>query len=55
MKRLRMEESDYEKLKQLEDAFEKKDLSFFKSFLHDPKEYPLLLRVHSSACSNRFC
>ena len=47
MKRLHMEKSDYEKLKQLEDAFERKDLSFFKRFLHDSKEYPLLLRVHS--------
>ena len=42
-----MEERDYEKLKQLEDAFERKDISFFKGFLENSKELPLLLRVHS--------
>ena len=47
LKRLRMGENDYERLKQLEDAFEKKDLAFFKTFLDNSKELPLLLRVHS--------
>lgn len=47
MKHLRMEERDYEQLKQLEDAFERKDLSFFRRFLENSKQYPLLLRVHS--------
>ena len=42
-----MEETDYEKLEQLEDAFENKDLAFFKKFLENSKELPLLLRVHS--------
>ena len=39
--------NDYVKLKQLEDAFEKKDLEFFKTFLESAKDLPLLLRVHS--------
>lgn len=47
MGHLRMEDDDYEKLKELEDAFERKDLSFFKAFLKNSKEFPLLLRVHS--------
>jgi deoxyhypusine monooxygenase len=47
LERLRMNESDYGKLKQLEEAFEKKDLAFFKAFLDGSKEFPLLLRVHS--------
>jgi deoxyhypusine monooxygenase len=42
-----MQEDDYEKLRQLEEAFERKDLSFFKSFLAQGKNLPLLLRVHS--------
>jgi deoxyhypusine monooxygenase len=42
-----MEEEDYGALRKLEEAFERKDLSFFKSFLESSKEYPLLLRVHS--------
>lgn len=42
-----MGENDYVKLKQLEDAFERKDLEFFKAFLGNSKELPLLLRVHS--------
>ena len=42
-----MEDNDYEKLKQLEDAFERKDLDFFKTFLDNSKDLPLLLRVHS--------
>ena len=47
MKKLRMENNDYKKLKQLEDAFERKDLTFFKTILDNSKELPLLLRVHS--------
>ena len=47
MTRLQMGENDYAKLKQLEDAFERKDLEFFKAFLGNSKELPLLLRVHS--------
>jgi len=42
-----MQDSDYEKLRQLEEAFERKDLSFFQAFLENSKEFPLLLRVHS--------
>jgi deoxyhypusine monooxygenase len=42
-----MEDRDYGKLKELEEAFERKDLSFFKTFLQNSKEFPLLLRVHS--------
>ena len=42
-----MEERDYDKLGQLEEAFERKDLGFFKAFMKEAKEYPLLLRVHS--------
>jgi deoxyhypusine monooxygenase len=42
-----MEDGDYEKLRQLEEAFEKKDLAFFKAFLKETKQFPLLLRVHS--------
>ena len=47
LKHLRMEDSDYKALSELEDAFERKDLSFFKTFLEGSKELPLLLRVHS--------
>jgi deoxyhypusine monooxygenase len=42
-----MEDRDYQKLRELEEAFERKDLSFFKTFLQCAKDYPLLLRVHS--------
>jgi deoxyhypusine monooxygenase len=47
LNRLRMEDNDYEKLKQLEEAFERKDLAFFKTFLDNSHDFPLLLRVHS--------
>lgn len=42
-----MEAADYEKLNQLEEAFERKDLTFFKTFLESSQDLPLLLRVHS--------
>jgi deoxyhypusine monooxygenase len=42
-----MEDRDYENLRELEEAFERKDLPFFKRFLERSKEFPLLLRVHS--------
>ena len=42
-----MEDADYEKLEQLEAAFEKKDLAFFKKFFDNSKDLPILLRVHS--------
>jgi len=42
-----MEEHDYEALSQLEQAFERKDLTFFKDFLGKSRNFPLLLRVHS--------
>jgi hypothetical protein len=42
-----MRDDDYKTLAKLEEAFEKKDLSFFKSFLKTSKGLPLLLRVHS--------
>ena len=45
--RLRMEEADFEALDELEKAFERKDLMFFKAFLERSKDYPLLLRVHA--------
>jgi len=44
---LNMEKDDYEILRELEEAFERKDLQFFKNFLERSKNYPLLLRVHS--------
>ncbi len=44
---LRMGKDDYDALGKLEEAFERKDLQFFKSFLERSKDYPLLLRVHS--------
>ena len=44
---LSMEKDDYEVLGKLEEAFERKDLQFFKTFLERSKDYPLLLRVHS--------
>jgi HEAT repeat protein len=47
MGELRMRDSDYEKLARLEEAFERKDLEYFKSFLRETKNLPLLLRVHS--------
>jgi deoxyhypusine monooxygenase len=42
-----MRDDDYKTLAKLEEAFERKDLSFFKSFLQNLKGLPLLLRVHS--------
>ena len=42
-----MEKDDYDVLGELEEAFERKDLRFFKTFLERSKDYPLLLRVHS--------
>jgi len=42
-----MQDSDYEKLMQLEEAFGRKDLSFFMAFLENSKEFPLSLRVYS--------
>ena len=47
LKHLRMKDDDYEKLNQLEEAFERKDLAFFKTFLDNSPDFPLLLRVHS--------
>ncbi len=47
MDELRMQENDYEALAKLEEAFERKDLTYFKSFLQKSKGLPLLLRVHS--------
>jgi hypothetical protein len=44
---LRMNEADYAKLAELEDAFERKDLEYFKTFLGKSSGLPLLLRVHS--------
>ena len=43
---LHMSENDYETLKKLEDAFERKDLHYFISFLENSEDLPLLLRVH---------
>lgn len=42
-----MQENDYETLTKLEEAFERKDLAYFKLFLQKSKGMPLLLRVHS--------
>ncbi len=47
MDELRMQGNDYETLAKLEEAFERKDLTYFKSFLQKSKGLPLLLRVHS--------
>ena len=47
MDEMRMRDDDYNTLAKLEEAFERKDLSFFKSFLQNSKGLPLLLRVHS--------
>ena len=43
----RMKTEDYKSLALLEDAFERKDISHFISFLDHSKELPLLLRVHA--------
>lgn len=42
-----MREADYTVLMQLEEAFERKDLACFISFLKKSKGLPLLLRVHA--------
>ncbi len=47
MGELEMRENDYELLSIMEEAFERKDLDYFKSFLNKSKGLPLLLRVHS--------
>lgn len=47
MTELRMRETDYKTLAVLEEAFERKDLAYFKLFLQKAKGLPLLLRVHS--------
>lgn len=47
MGELRMSESDYAKLAELEEAFERKDLSHFESLLGSSRGLPLLLRVHA--------
>jgi uncharacterized protein (DUF2336 family) len=47
MEGMRMRDDDYNTLAKLEEAFERKDLTFFKSFLQNTKGLPLLLRVHS--------
>lgn len=47
MDEIRMREADYSTLAKLEEAFERKDLLFFKTFLQNSKGLPLLLRVHS--------
>jgi HEAT repeat protein len=47
MSERRMTEDDYAKLAELEDAFERKDLEYFKAFLGKSNGLPLLLRVHS--------
>lgn len=44
---MRMRERDYETLEKLEEAFERKDLVHFNSFLENSKGLPLLLRVHA--------
>jgi len=44
---LRMGENDFSTLAQLEEAFERKDLAHFISFLGRSKDLPLLLRVHA--------
>jgi len=38
---------DYKTLAMLEDAFERKDIDHFISFLEQSKDLPLLLRVHA--------
>ena len=47
MTQLRMRDEDYDTLARLEDAFEKKDLGYFVSFLNNSEALPLLLRVHA--------
>lgn len=47
MTQLRMRDGDYAALAKLEEAFEKKDVNYFTSFLNDSKDLPLLLRVHA--------
>ena len=47
MTQLRMRDEDYVALDRLEEAFEKKDLGYFVSFLNNCKDLPLLLRVHA--------
>ncbi len=47
MGELRMADKDYGTLAKLEEAFERKDLTYFKTFLQKSKGLPLLLRVHS--------
>ena len=47
MVQLRMRDEDYATLDKLEQAFEKKDLGYFISFLNNSKPLPLLLRVHA--------
>jgi deoxyhypusine monooxygenase len=42
-----MRENDYEILTKLEEAFERRDLTYFKAFLEKSRGLPLLLRVHS--------
>jgi len=42
-----MREDDYATLAQLEEAFERRDLSKFTSFLEGSRGVPLLLRVHA--------
>jgi deoxyhypusine monooxygenase len=42
-----MRESDYKILEKLEEAFERKDIRHFVSFLEESKGLPLLLRVHA--------
>ena len=47
MGQLQMRKEDYTALMKLEEAFERRDLSYFISFLKKSKEVPLLLRVHT--------
>ncbi len=47
MTQLRMRDEDYVALDKLEEAFEKKDLGYFVSFLNNFRTLPLLLRVHA--------
>jgi len=43
----RMKAEDYKILTRLEEAFERKDIMYFISFLDHSRELPLLLRVHA--------
>ena len=47
MGELRLSENDYATLTRLEEAYERKDLSYFKTLLSSSKCFPLLLRVHA--------